>query len=204
MRKYNRRLFRVTRAILRSDAEAEDAMQDAYLRAFSSLSRFEHRASFATWLTRIAAHTACARLRGGKRELALFEDSEEQDDARMNLEDFPSSSRAMAKSPEQAANDQELATELAAAIDDLPPHYRAVFVMRAVEELSVLETAECLGLSEEAVRVRFFRARERLQQTLMNRFDAAAARAFDFHLSRCQRVVDAVFAHLDDGVVGPH
>ena len=192
MRRYNRRLFRITRAILRNDAEAEDAMQEAYLQAFANLRQFEGRSSFATWLTRIAIHAACARARDGKR-LTVFDDD---DATALDLEQHPMSARLMAQNPEKLANAHELTHLVEGAVDALPDHYRVVFVLRAVEELTVTETAACLGLSEEVVRTRYFRARALLQKALLERVDEAAPQAFDFHLSRCQRVVDAVFDRL--------
>jgi RNA polymerase sigma-70 factor (ECF subfamily) len=195
MRRYNQRLFRITRAILKDDAEAEDAMQDAYVQAFTKLAQFEGRSSFATWLTRIAIHAALGRVRRDKRA-HIAHDLEDADLDRMAPEQHPMSSQSLAKNPEHDAVDRELKSTLEGVIDALPEHYRTVFVLRAVEELTVPETAECLGLQEETVRTRFFRARNMLQKALLDRVDGAARTAFDFHLSRCDRVVAAVFARL--------
>ena len=110
------------------------------------------------------------------------------------------SSQMMAKSPETRADDRELRTILESAIDDLPEHYRTVFVLRAVEDLSVTEAAESLDLQEETVRTRFFRARAMLKESLLEKIDGATRAVYDFHLSRCDRVVAAVLARI--GVTG--
>jgi RNA polymerase sigma-70 factor (ECF subfamily) len=195
MRRYNQRLFRITRAILKDDAGAEDAMQDAYVQAFTKLAQFEGRSSFATWVTRIAIHAALGRVRRDKRE-NIDHDLEDADLDRMAPEQHPMSSQSLAKNPENDAVDRELKSTLEREIDALPEHYRTVFVLRAVEELTVPETAECLGLQEETVRTRFFRARNMLQKALLDRADGVARGAFDFHLSRCDRIVAGVFARL--------
>lgn len=192
MRRYNPRVYRVTRAILKSEAEAEDAMQDAYVQAFTNLAGFEGRASFATWLTRIAVHAALGRLRR-RKNVAVVEDL---DEVLIAPEKHPMSSQAMAKSPETEANDRELRAVLEAAIDELPEHYRTVFVLRAVEDLDVAEAAQALDLQEETVRTRFFRARAMLKESLLQRIDGATRDVYDFHLTRCDRVVAAVLARI--------
>jgi len=192
MRRYNPRVYRVTRAILKSDAEAEDAMQDAYVHAFTKLAGFERRASFATWLTRIAVHTALGRVRRAKK-VTMVDDLDEMP---LAPEKHPMSSQAMAKSPETDANDQELRTILEAAIDDLPEHYRTVFVLRAVEDLDVAEAAAALDLQEETVRTRFFRARAMLKESLLQKIDGTTRDVYSFHLTRCDRVVAAVLARI--------
>lgn len=197
MRRYNPRVYRVTRAILKSDADAEDAMQDAYVQAFTNLASFEGRASFATWLTRIALHAALGRVRRGKNVTVV----EDLDEMPIAPEKHPMSSQMMAKSPETGADDRELRTILEAAIDELPEHYRTVFVLRAVEDLSVTEAAESLDLQEETVRTRFFRARAMLKESLLEKIDGATRGVYDFHLSRCDRVVAAVLARI--GLSGP-
>lgn len=184
MRRHNRRVFRATRAILRSDDEAEDAMQEAYVSAFSHLKDFGGRARFSTWLVRIAVYEALGRLRRGKRLISL-------DDA-----DFEEEPMATTRDPEEAASDVELRGLLEQAVDTLPVGFRAVFVMRAVEGMSVTETAEALDIPEETVRTRLHRARGLLRQDLAEKLDAVAPQAFDFHLSRCDRVASAVMARI--------
>jgi RNA polymerase sigma-70 factor (ECF subfamily) len=184
VRRHNRRVFRAARAILKSDDEAEDAMQEAYVSAFSHLTDFGGRARFSTWLVRIAVYEALGRLRRGKRITSL-------DD--VELEEEP---MATTRDPEQAASDVELRGLLEQAVDTLPVGFRAVFVMRAVEGMSVSETAEALDIPEETVRTRLHRARGLLRQDLAAKLDAVAPQAFDFHLSRCDRVANAVLARI--------
>jgi RNA polymerase sigma-70 factor, ECF subfamily len=185
MRRHNRRVFRAARAILRNDDEAEDTMQEAYVSAFTHLCDFGGRSRFSTWLTRIAVYEALRRLRRGKRMTSL-EEAETNEHEPM----------AATPSPEAAASDVELRPLLEAAVDALPVAFRAVFVMRAVEEMSVDETAEALDIPAETVRTRLHRARSLLRETLAEKVESAAPSAFDFHLSRCDRVVAAVFARI--------
>lgn len=193
MRRYNQRLYRVARAILRNDGEAEDVMQQAYVEAYSHLGQFEGRASFATWLTKIAVYEALARVRRRARTpLAApwpTRDGEEEDPM--------SRIRSGAPDPEEEASQAELRTLLESAIEALPATYRSVVVLRDVEGLSTAETAECLSLREDAVKTRLHRARALLREELYERAGVTAPTAFSFHLTRCSRVVAAVFARLD-------
>ena len=189
MRRYNQRLFRVARAIVRDDAEAEDVMQEAYVRAYAHLAEFEGRASFATWLTRIAVHEALARARRRVRYDRL-------DDERTDDEEVNDMRRSATRDPEEQASLQELRGEIERAVDALPDTFREVFVLRAVEGLSVSETAQCLDIPEDTVKTRLHRARGQLKRALLDRVDAATPAAFDFHLRRCDRIVAAVFARI--------
>jgi RNA polymerase sigma-70 factor (ECF subfamily) len=187
MRRNNTRVFRAVRAVLRNDVEAEDAMQDAYVNAYVHLADFEGRAKLSTWLTRIAVHEAFARLRRSRRVTSLDEtDSESQ----------PMHHASPHSTPESNASDGELRVVLERAIDELPEHFRVVFVLRAVQEMSGAETAEALSIPEETVKTRLFRARSLLQKALTERAESVTSSAFGFHLSRCDRVVAAVMARL--------
>jgi len=185
MRRHNARIFRAARAILGDANEAEDVMQDAYVKAYEHLRDFEGRARFSTWLTRIAVHEAFARARRGKRFDSLESHTEE-----------PVMSTNAASSPEQQTSDVEMRAVLERAVDALPDDFRAVFVLRAVEGMPGPEVAECLGIPEDTVRTRLFRARERLQQSLLASIEPALPVLYDFHLSRCDRVVAAVLARI--------
>ena len=189
MRRYNQRLYRVARAILGSDAEAEDVMQDAYVRAYAHLDQFAGRAKFATWLTKIAVHEALARARRARR-FEVVDSSMEPESDGMNSFASP------ARDPERQLFDQEMKALLEAAIDALPEEYRSVFVLREAEGMSTAETAEALGISEEAVKTRLHRARAMLQGELFERVGASTRSAFEFHLSRCDRVVAEVFKRI--------
>jgi RNA polymerase sigma-70 factor, ECF subfamily len=186
MRRHNQRIYRAARAILRDEGEAEDVMQDAYVRAYAHLHEFEGRARFSTWLTRIAVHEALARLRGGRRFQPLDEQNQETQ----------SMSTAPRFSPEEHASRAEICTVLEKAIDQLPDEFRSVFVLRAVEQMTGAETAECLGIPEETVKTRLFRARARLQATLLEALEPASPSAYEFHLSRCDRVVAVVLSRV--------
>jgi len=186
MRRHNRRVFRATRAILKRDDEAEDVMQEAYVRAYEHLVDFRGEASFATWITRIAINEAIARKRREQRFAPL--DSAPQQPTIMSS-DTP-------RSPEQEMNDQQLRAVLERAIDALPDEFRAVFVLRAVEQMSGAETAVCLDIPEETVKTRLHRARLRLQEVVVHALDRSATRAFEFHLTRCDRVVTRVLDRL--------
>jgi RNA polymerase sigma-70 factor (ECF subfamily) len=186
MRRHNRRLFRVARAILRDELEAEDVVQDAWVRAYDALRGFEGRARFTTWVTRICVNEALARARRGKRLEPLDPDHTEE-------------ATMPAATPEEQASDAEVRHVLERAIDELPEHFRTVFVMRTLEEMSVAETAECLGLTQETVKTRAFRARALLQRAIGERLDATAGQAFDFQGARCDRIVARVLARIMQG-----
>lgn len=187
MRRYNRTLFRTARAILRDDAEAEEAVQDAYLKAFAALDRFRAESKLSTWLVRIAANEALMRRRRRSRgaEVIPLHGVEEPMD--------------QAEGPEQAAGRGELRRELEARIDRLPDDYRAVFVLRALEELSVEDTAAALDIPEATVRTRLFRARGLLRESLARDIDRTLEDAFGFAGERCDRMVANVLARRRAG-----
>ena len=197
MRRYNTRLYRVARAILKNDTEAEDVMQQAYVNAFTHLDQFADRAKFSTWLTKIAVYEALARARRAKRQV----DAAPRDaGAETNVMDsFPSSRRT----PEAEVYDRELGAMLEAAIGALPEGFRSVFMLRDVEGLSTLETAECLGVNEDTVKTRLFRARAQLRRNLAARIGTEAPGAFQFHATRCDRVVNAVMTRISEIKQGP-
>ena len=190
MRRYNQRLYRVARAILRDNAEAEDAMQQAYVNAYVHLEQFESRATFSTWLTKIAVYEALARA----RRLGRFDQTDtihDRDDETMD------SLKSRGPDPERQALLAELHTLLESAIEALPEHYRAVFVMREVEGMSTAETAECLEITEETAKTRLHRARMLLREDLYQRAGVMSAAAFSFQAPRCDGVVAAVFERIE-------
>ncbi|MFT3924291.1 MAG: RNA polymerase sigma factor [Myxococcales bacterium] len=184
MRRHNRKVFRAARAILKRDDEAEDVMQDAYVRAFTHLAEFKGEARFSTWLTRIAIYEAYARVRRERRLESLDAPSQE------------ASMVAERQSPEQAAMDFEMRRLLDRAIDELPEEFRLVFVLREVEQMSVAETSEILGVQEQTVKTRLFRARKKLQESLVSSIERGTETAYGFHLTRCDRVVNAVLERI--------
>ena len=188
MRRYNQRLFRVTRSILGNDGEAEDVTQEAYVRAYMHLDQFEGRAQFSTWLTKIAVHEALARLRARHRFVDINAQSGSVEDG-MNLE-------SKDPSPEQEVLNHTMRIVLETAVDRLPETYRSVFMLREVEGMSTAETAECLDLSEEAVKVRLHRARSLLRKHIHAQTGAATPAAFQFLGARCDRMVSAVLGRI--------
>ena len=191
MRRYNQRLYRVARAILRNDSEAEDVMQDAYVRAYEHLDQFAGRAKFSTWLTRIAVHEALARRRRGNRYQELEPMSESYGDP---MDGFAS----MALTPEEQVSNSEIRSLLEKAVEKLPDAYRTVFVLRDIEDMSTTETADALEISEENVKVRLHRARALLRKTLYDRAGMKRKEAFNLHAVRCDRVVKNVFERIHE------
>jgi RNA polymerase sigma-70 factor (ECF subfamily) len=187
MRRYNQRLYRVARSILREDDEAEDVVQDAYVRAYQHLDQFLGRARFSTWLTKIAVHEALARAqkRGRTQELeAMIADEKE------------TALTAPTASPEHQASETEMGRLLEHAILGLPHHYRVVLMMRDIEEMSTADTAAALDLSEDNVKIRLHRARLLLREELVARAGASRGNAFPFLGARCDRIVRAVLARI--------
>jgi RNA polymerase sigma-70 factor, ECF subfamily len=182
MRRHNQRLYRATRAILRNDEDAEDAVQQAYLNAYRHLAQFEGRARLSTWLTRIAVFEALTRRRRSRDKPVGFGEQEHVDSIASTTPD-----------PERQAYAGELGALLEAALAALPDDYRSVFMLREVDGLSTAQTAQQLRLSEGTVKTRLHRARDLLQRKL---HDVTPAAAFRFDGDRCNRLVAAVMSHL--------
>jgi RNA polymerase sigma-70 factor (ECF subfamily) len=195
MRRHNRALFRTARAILRDDAEAEDALQEAYLQAYRTMASYRGEARLSTWLARVVANEALMRLRKRARRSALVPLKPD-----ISVEEVSQiSDDSMDKGPEAAARRAEMRKLLEAGIDELPDAYRPVFMLRAVEEYSVEETAAILQIPEATVRSRFFRARSLLREALAQEVDLAYEDAFGFAGERCDRVVANVMARIGEG-----
>jgi len=192
MRRYNRRLYRLARATLKDDAEAEDALQEAYLSAYRSIAQFREDASLFTWLARIVLNECFARLRRDARRenvvpiAASFHD--------LDTDAMPDHD---SETPDQIAMRSELRTLLERKLDRLPEAFRTVFVLRAVEELSVEETARLLQVPEATVRSRLFRARALLRESLAHDIDVAERDIFQFAGARCDRIVASVLSRLE-------
>jgi RNA polymerase sigma-70 factor, ECF subfamily len=185
MRLYNRTLYRTARAILRDDAEAEDAVQEAYLQAYRKLGTFRGESKLSTWLVRIAANEALMRRRRNPRPAEAVEQETASD----------------APGPLENAERSEARRLLETHIDALSDGYRAVFVLRAVEEFSVEETAAALAIPQATVRSRYFRARGLLRSWMAGDLDAPPGDAFAFAGARCDRIVRTVltFVGYNDG-----
>ena len=178
IRRYNQRLYRIGMSVLGSDVEAEDAMQTAYINAYEHLSRFEKRASFATWLTRIMLNQCYEQ----KRRNQLIKTHLPQP---LNLVNM--------KTPANVLVEKELNRLLEQAIGRLPEKYRLVFVMREIEDMSVRDTSEALDIEEPNVKVRLNRAKTMLREDLNGYIKD---NVYNFHLTRCDRIVNNVMTHL--------
>jgi RNA polymerase sigma-70 factor (ECF subfamily) len=194
MRKHNRMLYRTARAILRDDADAEDALQLAYLSAYRSIGGFRGESRLSTWLTRIVVNEAMMRVRRRGRE-AMVVPLESVSDEEGNI--MTSEGIAVAgERPELAAMHSQMRALIERKIDALPDAFRTVFVLRALEELSVEDTAASLHIPEATVRTRFFRARSLLRESLAREMDSAVEEAFAFAGDRCDRIVNGVLDRL--------
>ena len=196
MRRYNRRLYRVARSVLRDDAEAEDALQDAYLQAYRALPTFRGESALGTWLTRIVVNAALMRQRKTGRLAEVIELAADYE-AEAAGPHSPDDSPGDVEQPDLAAFRGQTRRLIETGIDKLPAAFRTVFVLRAVEELTVEETAATLGIPEATVRTRYFRARAMLREALAREIDFAIEDAFGFDGARCDRIVDAVRRRLD-------
>ncbi|MFI4931985.1 MAG: RNA polymerase sigma factor [Burkholderiales bacterium] len=201
MRRHNRLLFRTARSILKSDVEAEDALQEAYLRAWRAIDGFRSEAKLSTWLARIVINESLGRLRRGRgaQVIPLDNATPEQDHEPMEdrMEDDPD------QQPERVAMRAELRRLMEACIDRLPDAFRSVFILRAVEEMSVEDVATALDLPEATVRTRLFRARGLLREGLSRDIDVATADAFAFDGERCDRIVASVLQRAAADSSGP-
>ena len=196
MRRYNSLLYRTARGILRDDAEAEEALQDAYLAAYRAMGTFRGEAKLSTWLTRIVANEALARLRKRRRASPVVSlDGTELSDPVENLV----RSTPPHDGPDAALLRVETRRIIESKIDALPDVFRTVFVLRVLQELSVEETAEMLGVPEATVRTRHFRAKAMLREALAREIDLAFEDTYAFAGARCDRIVAAVMARLDAG-----
>jgi RNA polymerase sigma-70 factor, ECF subfamily len=195
MRRHNSKLFRVARAILRDDADAEDALQEAYLDAFRHIREFRGAARLSTWLTRIVVNHALMRRRKQARDRAVVAFGEERWGAHQEGDVADEAS----ESPATSILREEVRKVLERKIDELPLAFRTVFVMRDVEDMTVQETAECLSIPPATVRTRLFRARTLLREALARDMDAATVEVFGFAGDRCDRIVTAVLDRLRHG-----
>ena len=189
MRQHNRRMFRIARSILRNDAEAEDIVQDAFVKAFTELGSLREPASAAAWLAKITANLAISRVRQLKRRgRVVLADGE--------LEDRSSDMETDQHTPERLTAMGDVRRLLENAIDRLPDGFREVFMLRVVEHMSVDETATTLGVLAATVKSRLHRAKAMLRSDLEEHLTAVSLTAFPFGGQRCQRVTEAVLARL--------
>ena len=197
VRRYDQLLYRTARAILKDDSEAEDAVQEAFLLAYRRITQFRQEAKLSTWLVRIVVNDAVGRLRKSTRRQRIVESDDGAAEEQRNAKD--------PERPDEALSRADTRRLIERKIDALPDAYRAVFVLRAVQELSVEETSQALSIAEATVRSRFSRARVLLRKSLSKEFEAALGDVFPFAGARCDRMVDSVMARLElAGALAPH
>lgn len=194
VQRYNRRLYRVARAVLRDDAEAEDAVQETYVKAFANLDSFRGDAALATWLTRIALNEALGRRRRHKTRMDFNASLTGDDPTGASVIMFPSS--ISASNPEMDVARQQIRSLLEKAVDELPESFRVVFVLRDIEDMSIEETARQLSIRPQTVKTRLHRARARIRELLRQQFSSAYSDLFPFDGARCVRMADKVILRL--------
>jgi RNA polymerase sigma-70 factor (ECF subfamily) len=190
MRRHNQRVYRAARAVIKDETEVEDVMQQAYVNAFTHLHQFEERSEFSTWLTRIVLNEAFARRHKLQSSASIRASVDDDRGAVMETMRSPD------PDPERQAYAQELRRVLEEAVDELPEHYRTVFMLRDIEGLSTSETSVGLGVGEEAVKTRLHRARAMIRRAVSSRLGVVAPGAFQFLAPRCDRVVAAVLERI--------
>ena len=193
MQRNNQRLYRVARSVVQDDSEAEDVVQETYVRAFGSLGQFRGDSSLATWLTRITLNEALGRLRR-QRHMVDLEVLDAEPSGKTQIIPFPL--MPVAADPERAAAQRQIRNLIEGAIDDLPEIFRVVFVMRDVEGLSIEETADFLGMPPATVKTRLHRARLQLRRALDEQLASTLTEAFPFDGKRCRQSADKVLARL--------
>lgn len=190
IRKYNQRLYRIARTYITDEEDINDIMQEAYIKAYEQLARFEKRSQFSTWLIRILINEALARIKRKNRFTYPMSDND-------NYFDYNSEySQNQTPDPEKQSVNEELKRILEKAVDALPMKYRTVFIMREIESMSVAETGKCLNLSESNVKVRLNRAKEFLRKELSKSYKNEEV--FSFHLYKCDRIVSYVLNRIKD------
>ena len=194
MQRCNQRLFRVARAVLGEDSEAEDVLQESYMSAYRKLDSFRGDSTLLTWMTSIVLNEARGRLRKRHHMVGLEQIDAAPDDTHQVIQ-FPS--KFGSEDPAVSAARAQIRRLLEHAIDELPPAFRTVYMMREVEECSVEETASLLAIKPETVKTRLHRARRQLRASLQGTLAATMSEAFPFMGVRCARVTDAVMARLD-------
>ena len=194
MQANNRRLYRLARGVLRNDSEAEDVVQETYVRAFTHLEQFRGDSSLSTWLSRIAMNEALGRLR--RQRPGVEWSTLPQGVLEAQIIQFPLTS---SEDPEKSMAQREIQHVVEHAIDELPEPFRLVFITRVIEGMNVEETAEILGLKPETVKTRLHRARNLLRENVEKKIGPVVMEAFPFAGRRCERLTDTVLQRLGYG-----
>lgn len=193
MRRHNRRLFRLARATLKNSADAEDALQEAYLCAYRSMAKFRGDSTLSTWLARVLLNECFGRLRRDARRQNVIPLANTHSE--IVVDTMPDND---AENPDKALIRAEMRELIERKLDQLPAAFRTVFMLRSVEEMSVEETAQCLDIPEATVRTRHFRAKSLLRESLAQDIDLAKRDVFEFGGAHCDRIVAAVLLRLTD------
>ncbi|MGH1417941.1 MAG: RNA polymerase sigma factor [Hyphomicrobiaceae bacterium] len=194
MRRHNQRLFRIARGILRNDAEAEDIVQDVFVKAFTHLDHLRGESSISAWFARVTANMAISRLRSLNKQAQLTTFSEAGDG--LQLVESKAAMDVDQISPEQTAGIRDVRLLLEQEVDKLPDGFREVFILREVEQMSIAETADALSIPPETVKTRLHRAKLKLRDGLEPHVTAVSLRAFPFLGQRCERTTNAVLRRL--------
>lgn len=184
---HNQRLYRIARGVVRNDSEAEDIVQEAYVRAFAALATFRGDSSLATWLSRIVINEALGRVRKRRRTVAMPASQEAQ------ILQFPLNP---SDDPERTMAQRQILRMVERATDNLPDVYRTVFIARVIEGLNIEETADLLGVRPETVKTRLHRARALVRKALDDEIGPVLLDAFPFAGRRCERLTEAVMKRL--------
>lgn len=193
MRRHNQRLYRLARAALRDETEAQDALQEAYLAAYRSIGQFRGDAALSTWLSRLVLNECLGRLRRTTRRQNVIPMAGAKSDTDLEMSNVPAPDL---EQPDRTLDRAQMRTLIERKLDELPETFRIVFVLRSVEELSVEDIAESLGIPEATVRTRHFRAKSLLREALAQEIDLAERDLFEFGGSQCDAVVQRVMARL--------
>lgn len=188
VRRYNQRLYRVAMSIINNDAEAEDIMQTAYIKAYENLGKFGFRSGFSTWLTRILINESLLRQKKRKQSPTINEVMSPMHTHKIQQAGTPT--------PLSNLLNRELKSILEEAIMQLPEKYRTIFIMREIENMNIEDTRECLGLTEVNVKVRLNRAKALLRDSLSHYYHKEEL--MHFHLIRCDRITAAVMKHIEN------
>jgi len=186
MRRYNQRLFRISRSILSDNDAAQDAVQQAYISAYYQLDSYTHTGSMGAWLSRITINEALMIKRKPDNRIVDSIDTLDNDSLAQTL-----------NSPATTHANKELATLIETAVEKLPDDFRYVFVLRAIQQLSTRETAECLSINEATVKTRYHRARNLMQSTLNQHIEQTGMHVYEFAGQRCDHIVSSVLKHLE-------
>ncbi|MFC3207895.1 RNA polymerase sigma factor [Aquamicrobium soli] len=192
MKTHNQRLYRLARGIVRNDGEAEDIVQEGYVRAFTHLESFRGDSTLATWLSRIVINEALGRLR--KKRRALEQSMSDDPAVEAKIIQFPLNTPN--DDPERTMAQRQILQFVERATDNIPDIYRTVFVARVIEGLSIEETADLLGIKPETVKTRLFRARNLIRRQLDEQIGPVLLDAFPFAGQRCERLTVAVLKRL--------